>query len=46
MIEELTPNQIMDRDGSVYGEALPSQWEVMNKINEIIRYLNDKEEQK
>ena len=46
MIEELTPNRILDQYGHVHGEALPSQWEVMNKINEIIRYLNDKEEQK
>lgn len=46
MIEELTPSRIMDRDGNVYGEAPCSNWEIMDKVNEIIRYLNEQEEQR
>lgn len=46
MIEELTPSRIVDRDGNVYFEAPCSQWEIMEKINEIIRYLNEQEEEK
>lgn len=46
MIEELTSNQVVDQYGNVHGQAPCSQWEMMEKINEIIRYLNEKEEQK
>ena len=46
MIEELTPSRIVDQDGNVYGEAPSSQWEIMDKVNEIIRYLNAKEDEK
>lgn len=45
MIEELTQSRIVDQDGNVYGEAPCSNWEMMDKINEIIRYLNAKEEE-
>ena len=40
MIEELTQNQLMDRERNVYADAPCSNWEMMSKINEIIRYLN------
>ena len=46
MIEELTPNRIEDQYGNVYGQAPCSNWEMMDKINEIIRYLNEQEEQR
>ena len=45
MIEELTPCRIVGQNGNVYGEAPCSVWEIMDKVNEIIRYLNAKEEE-
>lgn len=42
MIEELKPPYISHDAG--YGG--PSQEEVIDKINEIIRYLNEKEDEK
>ena len=46
MIEELKPLPIIDEYGNEYGLSAPTMWEMMDKINEIIRYLNKKEEQK
>jgi hypothetical protein len=40
MIEELTPSRIVDQNGTVYADAPCSNWGMMDKINEIIRYLN------
>lgn len=45
MIEELERFQLRDNYGTVYGEAPVSEYEIVAKINEIIRYLNEKEEE-
>lgn len=45
MIEELKRSQLRDNYGNVYGEAPVSEYEIVEKINEIIRYLNEKEEE-
>lgn len=44
MIEELERSQLRDNYGNVYGEAPVSEYEIVEKINEIIRYINEKEE--
>lgn len=54
MIEEIETNNIKDQYGNVYkdqygnvyGKSVPTNLELMEKINEIIRYLNEKEEKK
>lgn len=43
MIEELERTQLRDNYGTVYGEAPISEYEIVKKINEIIRYINEKE---
>lgn len=43
MIEEIETYNIEDRYGNVYGKSVPTNLELMAKINEIIRYLNEKE---
>lgn len=43
MIEELESYSIKDKYGTVYGESIPTNAELMDKINEIIRYLNEKD---
>lgn len=43
MIEELESYNIKDKYGTVYGKSVPTNLELMDKINEIIRYLNEKE---
>ena len=44
MIEEIETYNIEDKYGNVYGKSVPTNLELMGKINEIIRYLNEKEE--
>jgi hypothetical protein len=46
MIEELELQNIMDQYGTAYGQSVPSNFELAEKINEIIRYLNSKEDEK
>lgn len=43
MIEELESYEIKDQYGTVYGKSVPTNVELKDKINEIIRYLNEKE---
>ena len=43
MIEELKRFQLRDNYGNVYGKAPVSEYEIVEKINEIIRYINEKE---
>lgn len=43
MIEELETYNIEDKYGNVYGKSVPTNLDLMEKINEIIRYLNEKE---
>ena len=43
MIEELKRFQLRDIYGNVHGEAPVSEYEIVEKINEIIRYINEKE---
>ena len=45
MIKELETYDIQDRYGDVYGKSVPTNLELMEKINEIIRYLNEKEDE-
>lgn len=45
MIEELETYNIEDQYGNVYGKSVPTNLELMEKINEIIRYLNKKEDE-
>lgn len=45
MIKEIETYNIEDRYGTVYGQSVPSNFELMEKINEIIRYLNEKEDE-
>lgn len=44
MIKELESYSIEDRFGNVYGKSIPTNIELMDKINEIIRYINAAEE--
>ena len=46
MIEELVNEPMTDRYGNTYGQYPISNYEMVQKINEIIRYLNEKEKQK
>ena len=46
MIEEIETYDIKDQYGSVYGKSVPTNLDLMEKINEIIRYLNEKETKK
>lgn len=39
-IKPLDTYQLQDRYGNITGEGLPSDYEVMDKINELIHYLN------
>ena len=44
MIEKLTRKPVYDRTGRYcMGEEYPDKHEIINKINEIIDYLNKKE---
>lgn len=45
MIQELEPNRGYDMAGNIIYEGPPSEFSIMEKINEIIRYLNDKEDE-
>lgn len=45
MIEELVNEAIVDEYGNVYGQYPISNYDIVQKINEIIRYLNEREEQ-
>lgn len=40
MIEPLEVYPCKDQYGNIYGEVLPSDYEIMRKINEIIEVLN------
>ena len=40
MIEELRENIICDRDGNAYGRRAPSNFELMEKINELVEAVN------
>ena len=42
MIEEIETYDIKDQYGNVYGKSVPTNLDLMEKINEIIRYLNKK----
>ena len=43
MIEEIETYSIKDQYVNVYGESVPTNLDLMEKINEIIRYLNERE---
>ena len=43
MIEKLYATPITDKYDNCYGTRNPSSLELMDKINEIIDYLNNKE---
>ena len=45
MIEEIETYEIKNQYGDVYGQSAPTNMELMDKINEIIRYLNKKEDE-
>lgn len=40
MIEKLEKESITDRDGNCYGASAPSNFELMEKINELIDVIN------
>ena len=40
MIEQLYEQGICDRDGNLYGMSAPSNWELMEKINELVEEIN------
>ena len=40
MIEHLSEQIILDRFGNGYGYSAPSNWDLMNKINELIDEVN------
>ena len=44
MIEFLHDRPIMDQFGNCYGSAVPSNFEMMKKINEIIEVVNNLQE--
>lgn len=44
MISTLENYPIQDYNGDVVGESIPTQQEIINKINEIVRYLNENSE--
>lgn len=43
MIQELEPIRGCDMAGNIIYEGPPSEFSIMEKINEIVRYLNEKE---
>lgn len=45
-IEELENHIMKDKYGTVYGYQTPTPAEIADKVNEIIRYINDKEDKK
>ena len=45
MIEEIETYYIIDQYGNIYGKSAPTNLDLMKKINEIIRYLNKKEDE-
>lgn len=40
MIKQLHEKGICDRDGNLYGMNAPSNWELMEKINELVEEVN------
>lgn len=46
MIKELVNEPMTDRYGNTYGQYPISNYDIVKKLNEIIRYLNEKEENK
>lgn len=40
MIEQLYEERICDRDGNLYGMRAPNNWELMEKINELVEEVN------
>ena len=40
MIEQLHEQGICDRDGNLYAMSAPSNWELMEKINELVEEVN------
>ena len=40
MIEQLYEEGICDRDGNLYGMSAPSNFELMEKINELVEEVN------
>ena len=40
MIEQLHEQCICDSAGSIYGMSAPSNWELMEKINELVEEVN------
>ena len=40
MIEQLHEEGICDRDGNLYGMRAPSNFELMEKINELVEEVN------
>lgn len=44
MISTLKTYPIQDCHGDVIGESIPTQQEIINKINEIVCYLNENSE--
>ena len=46
MIEELREDIICDRDGNAYARRAPSNFELMEKINELIEVINKLQSEK
>ena len=40
MIEQLYEQGICDRDGNLYGMSAPNNFELMEKINELVEEVN------
>ena len=40
MIEQLHEQGICDSYGNIYGMSAPSNWELMEKINELVEEVN------
>lgn len=40
MIKQLHEQSICDNYGNVYGKSAPSNWELMEKINELVEEIN------
>jgi hypothetical protein len=46
MIEELGNKLLIDGNGDCLGERLPETREIVDKINELIKYINSQKENK
>lgn len=40
MIKPLAERLLQDSSGAIYGSSCPDNWEIKNKVNEIINWIN------